>query len=110
MRFPIFWASSELDVALIFVTVADDERVALALNGDHGMQFRLGAGFKTEVELAAMADNLFHYRLHLVHLDRIDDKVLALCSRILPLPSENSWLSSRYGCRGYQGSATARAA
>ena len=68
----------ELDVALVFVSVADYERVALTLHGDDGMELRLGTGLKTEVELAAMADDLFHHGLHLVHLDRIYHEALSL--------------------------------
>ena len=69
---------SQLDVALVFISVADDERVALALHGDDGVQFGLGTGFKSEVELLAVTDDFLYHGLHLVHLDGIDDKVLCL--------------------------------
>ena len=68
----------QLNVALIFISVADDERVALALHGDDGMQFGLRAGLESEVELASVAHNLLHHRLHLIDLDGIDDEVFAL--------------------------------
>ena len=70
----------QFDVALVFVAVADDERVALALHGDDRMQFGLASCLQSEVELAAVADDFFHHRLHLVHLDGIDDKVFTLKS------------------------------
>ena len=41
------------------------------------MEFRLGTSFETEVELASVRDNLVDDRLHLVDLDRIDDKALS---------------------------------
>ena len=71
----------QLDVATVFVAVADDGRVGLDVghvDGKHGMKFGLRAGFKTDVETAAMRHQFFHDRLHLVHLDGIDDEVLAL--------------------------------
>ena len=33
-------------------------------------------GFKTEVEFLPMTDYFFHYRVNLIHLDRINDEVL----------------------------------
>ena len=68
----------QLNVALVFVSVADDERVALALYGYHGVELGLRAGLQSEVELASVGDNLLHHGLHLVHLDGIDYEVLAL--------------------------------
>ena len=41
------------------------------------MKLGLGTGFKTQVELPAVRDNLFNNRLHLVHLDGIDHVILA---------------------------------
>ncbi len=68
----------ELYVALVFVAVAHYYRVALALHGNHGVQFGLGSAFESEVELASVRDYLLHHGLHLVHLYGIDDEVLAL--------------------------------
>ena len=68
----------QFNIALVLVSVAHDERVALALYGDDGMQFGLRSGLQSEVELASVADDLFHHRLHLVHLDGVDDEVLPL--------------------------------
>ena len=64
-------------VALVFIAIADDERVALALHGDNGMQFRFRSRFESEVEFASVRDDFLHHRLHLVHLDGIDDEVFA---------------------------------
>ena len=68
----------QLDVALVFVTVAHDDTVALALHGDDGVQFGLRTRFNTQVELAAVRDNFLHHGLHLVHLDGIHHIVLSL--------------------------------
>ena len=68
----------QFDVALILVAVADDERVALALLGDNGVELGLGAGLETEVELTAMGNHLVNDGLHLIDLDGIDDVALAL--------------------------------
>ncbi len=65
-------------VALVLVAVAYYERVALALDGYHGVQFRLRAGFEAEIEFAAMRYYFFHHRLHLVHLDGVYYEVLGL--------------------------------
>lgn len=68
----------QLDVALVLVAVADDDRVALALYGYHGVQLGLRAALQSEVELASVRDNLLNDGLHLIYFDRIDDEVLAL--------------------------------
>ena len=68
----------QFDVALVLVAVADNDRVALALHGNHGMELGLGTGFQSQVELASVRDNLLYHRLHLVHLDGIYHIVLAL--------------------------------
>jgi hypothetical protein len=68
----------ELDVALVLISVADDERVTLALHGDDGVELRLGTGFKTEIELASVRDDLVDDRLHLVDFDGINDIALPL--------------------------------
>ena len=68
----------QFDVALVLVSVADDERVALTLECYDGMQLGFGTRLQSEIELAAVRDDLFHHRLHLVHLDRINDEVFRL--------------------------------
>ena len=68
----------QFDVSLVFVAVADNDRVALALNGDDGVQLGFGACLYAEVELASVGDDLLDNRLHLVHLDGIYHVVLAL--------------------------------
>ena len=67
---------SQLYIVLVLVSVADDERVALTLQRDDGMQLRLRARLESQVELSSVRDYLLHHGLHLVHLYRIDDKVL----------------------------------
>ena len=74
---------SQFDVALILVTVADDERVALALYGDDCVQLGLRPGLQSQIELASVGDDFLHHRLHLIHLNRIDDEVLGLESVLL---------------------------
>ena len=68
----------QLDVALVLVAIAYDQRVALALDGDDGVQFGFGTRLQTKVELPAVRDYLLDDGLHLVYLDRVDDEVLAL--------------------------------
>ncbi len=41
----------QFDVALVLVAIAYDQRVALALDGDDGVQFGFGTGLQTKVEL-----------------------------------------------------------
>ena len=74
----------QFDVAGVLVAVADDKRVALALHGDDGVELGLRPCLKSEVELASVADDLLHHGLHLVHLDGIDDEVLAFVAVFLP--------------------------
>ena len=68
----------QFDIALVLIAVTYDDRVALTLYGDDGMQFGLGASLYAQVELTSVRDNLLDHRLHLVHLNRIDHVVLAL--------------------------------
>ena len=68
----------QFDVTLIFIPVADNQRIGISVDTDNGMKFRLRTGLQTQVEFLSMADNLLYNRTHLVHLDRIDDKVLGL--------------------------------
>jgi len=68
----------QLNVGLVLVSVADDERVAVTLHGDDGVQLRLAAGLQSEVELASVGDDFLHDGLHLVYLDGVDDVALAL--------------------------------
>ena len=67
----------QLDVALVLVAVAHDDRVALALHGNDGVQLGLRAGLYAEVELPSVRDDFLHHGLHLVHLDGIYHVVLA---------------------------------
>lgn len=44
--------------------------------GQNGMQFWLGACFKTDIEFASMAHKFFNHRTHLIDLYRIDQEAL----------------------------------
>ena len=79
---------SQLDVALVLVSIADDERVALALHGYHGVELWLGTRLKSQIELAAVRDDFLDHRLHLIDLDGIDNKVLCLVLILLSRPLE----------------------
>ena len=68
--------------------VADNEAVTIHVGGQYHVKFRLGTGFQTQVVAFAVADNLFHYGAHLVHLDRKYDKMLAIVGVLLLRLSE----------------------
>ena len=72
------------------------------------MEFRLGACFQTEVEFLAVRNNLLNDWLHLVHFNRIDDKVFSLVSILflcllktagclLDAVVEDVWETEQYG-------------
>jgi hypothetical protein len=72
------------------------------------VEFRLRASLQSEVELLAVRDNLLNDRLHLVHLNRIDDKVFSLVSILflcllktagclLDTVVEDVWETEQYG-------------
>ena len=52
------------------------------------MEFGFGTGLKAQVELAAVRDNLLDHGLHLVDLDRIDNKVLSVVVILFGSPFE----------------------
>ena len=56
-------------VRLVFVAIADNDRVALALDSDNGVQFGLRTGLNAQIELTAMGDNLLDDGLHLIDLN-----------------------------------------
>ena len=60
------------------MAVADDEAVAVHVGGEHSVEFGFRTCFKPKVILLAVADDFFHHGAHLVHLYRINDKVLGL--------------------------------
>ena len=66
---------SQLDIILVLVTVTDDHRIVVNINRQHRVQFRFRACLKTNVILGPVTDNLFHHRAHLVHFNRINDKI-----------------------------------
>ena len=72
------------------------------------MKFWLGTSFQSQVELLSMRDDFLNHRLHLVYLDRIDDKVLSLVSILflgllktagclLDAVVEDVWETEQYG-------------
>ncbi len=67
----------QLDIALVLVAVADDERIALGVHRDDGVQLGFRTRLQTEVELLAVAYYLLHHGVHLVHLDGIYRETLA---------------------------------
>src|SRR5581483_10050269 len=67
-----------LDVFLVLVAVADDERVLIIEHGHDGEELRLGAGLEAVVVLPARLDDLLDDRPVLVDLDRVDALVGAL--------------------------------
>ena len=68
----------QLNVILVFVSVADNEAVAVHVGGQHGMKFWLRSCFQSQVVTFTMTDDLFHHRAHLVDLDGEDDEMLTL--------------------------------
>ena len=79
MCLPILRASiGHLDEFVVLEAVADDRRVAAVGQGEHGQQFRLGAGLEAEVERLAEVEDLLDDVPLLVHLDRVDAAVAAL--------------------------------
>ena len=66
---------SQLDIILVLVTVTDNHRVVVNINRQHRMQFRFRTCFKTNIILSPVTDNLFHHGAHLVHFNRINDKI-----------------------------------
>ena len=72
------------------------------------MKFWLGTSFQSQVELLSMRDDLLYNRLHLVYLDRIDDKVFPLVTIfllcllktagcLLDAVVEDVWETEQYG-------------
>ena len=72
------------------------------------MKLWLGTGFQSQVELLSMRDDLLYNRLHLVYLDRIDDKVFPLVTIfllgllktaccLLDAVVEDVWETEQYG-------------
>ena len=76
--FPHFLCQkSKLNIIFILVTVANYKRLGVSVNRQNRMQFRFRTCLKPDVEFFAMADNFFNNRSHLVHLDRVNNKILS---------------------------------
>ncbi len=74
---------SQLHIVLVLVSVADDKCVLGDIGGQHGMKLGLGAGLQADVEFLAVRHNLLHHRAHLVHLYRVNHKILRLVAILL---------------------------
>ena len=70
-----------LDVLLVLVAVADDQRLFVVQHGHHGQQLRLGAGLQPVVVGTPELDDLLDDVAVLVDLDRVDALELRPCSR-----------------------------
>ena len=68
----------QLNIALVLIPVANNQRFLINVNRQHRMQFGLTASLEADIELLAMADNLLNHRTHLVHLDRVNNEILCL--------------------------------
>ena len=66
----------QLDIVLVLVSVTDNHGIVVNVDGQDSVQFRLGACLQPDIILCTMTYNLLHDRTHLVHLDRVDNKVL----------------------------------
>src|SRR6478752_308942 len=77
----------DLDVARVFVAVADDQPADLLHRGERDQKLGLGTRFEAEVPLPATRDYFFYQVALLVDLDRehaaIHARVLVLCDRFL---------------------------
>ena len=73
----------QLDVVLVFIAIADNQRITVHVDRQHRMQFGFGACFQSEVELLAMLDDLLYHGADLVDLDGIDDEVLGIVTILL---------------------------
>src|SRR5574344_4047 len=64
-------------ITLIFISITDNKRITLTLHGNDSMQLWFGTCFKTKIEFASMTYYFLYHRLHLVNLDRINNKILS---------------------------------
>ena len=71
-----------LDVLVVLEAVADDRRVVVG-DRQHRQQFRLRAGFQSELVGLAVLEDLFDHLALLVHLDRKHAAVVALVAVLL---------------------------
>ena len=65
-------------IALILITITNDDGITLALYSNHCVQLGFGASLYAQVELLSVRDNFLDYRLYLIDLDRIDNIILSL--------------------------------
>ena len=77
-----------LDVLLVLVAVADDERLLVVQERHHRQQLGLGAGLEAVVVGPAELDDLLHHVAVLVDLDRVDAAVVALVAELGDGPPE----------------------
>ena len=81
---------SKFNVAFIFISVTDDQRIGVHIDSNHCMQFGLGTSLQSKIELLAVADDLLNHRAHLIHFNRIDNKILRLVAIFLSRLSETT--------------------
>ncbi|CCZ69498.1 uncharacterized protein BN759_01686 [Bacteroides sp. CAG:702] len=79
---------SQFDVTLVFVSVTNNQRIGVSIDGYHGMQFGFRTCFQSQIELLAVADDFFYHGTHLVHLNGINDEVLCIVAIFLRCLSE----------------------
>ena len=72
---------SQSYVALIFIAIANDERIIADIrhiDGKHGVQFRFRPRLKPNAEFLAMAGDFFHHGAHLIHLNGVNHEIFRL--------------------------------
>ena len=74
---------SQFNIALILISVTDNQRIRVRVYSNHRMELRLGTGFQPQIEFLAMTDDFFYHRTHLIHLDGVNDKVLGLVAILI---------------------------
>ena len=73
----------QLYVILVFIAIADDQRIAVHIDRQHGMQFWLRTRFQTQVELLAMLDDFLHHGANLIDLNGVNDEVLPIVAILI---------------------------
>ena len=73
----------QLYVVLVFIAIADDERIAVHVHCQHSMQFRFRTSLQPQIELLTVLHHLLHHRADLVHLDGVDDKILPIIAILI---------------------------
>jgi hypothetical protein len=69
---------SQLDVAFVFIAIANDERIGVGINGQYGVKLWLRSGFQPNMEALSVRYDFFYYLPHLIYFDGIDQIILRL--------------------------------